>query len=417
MVFLFVIDNLKSDCGANVNIALNLSKALRNMGNQVIAVTRQNIDNEICEYNKKSFDKVFVVPDKCYDILFGLYKEKKWNTRTRLYKLKEYFLRPYLLPIWIDWKVLEDGSLKRAYISQIRKADIDYKLDVVLAFSKPQWTETIVAKVSSKALKGVFKLDPYIYNEMYKGERIKKRQKKEQKIIDRVDLVFVTDLILNDLIEKNWNSRSTKLRKYQFPGILSNETFVNNEEGERSKESIHIYFVGRLFEDIRNPEFVLNLFLNLHREYILHIVGYGADSIIEKYRSKLGRRLVLHGALSSTAAHKLMQNADVLLNIGNTIRNQLPSKIFDYINTGRPIINCCKLKDCPSIKYLSKYPLGYSFFEQDGITENLKKEIIDFVETNVNKQVCKETILELYQECTDTFVAESIVKEFSLLKT
>ena len=41
---------------------------------------------------------------------------------------------------------------------------------------------------------------------------------------------------------------------------------------------------------------------------------------------------------------RIYQEADILVNIGNSIDNQMPSKIFEYISTGKPILNFYKIR-------------------------------------------------------------------------
>ena len=45
------------------------------------------------------------------------------------------------------------------------------------------------------------------------------------------------------------------------------------------------------------------------------------------------------GRVSHTVAIQYMSEADFLLNIGNSISSMVPSKIFEYISTGKPIIS------------------------------------------------------------------------------
>ena len=53
------------------------------------------------------------------------------------------------------------------------------------------------------------------------------------------------------------------------------------------------------------------------------------------------------------------------MNIGNAVDNQMPSKIFEYISTGKPIINIFKSTDCPTLKYLGRYPLVLNIHEAE----------------------------------------------------
>ena len=52
-----------------------------------------------------------------------------------------------------------------------------------------------------------------------------------------------------------------------------------------------------------------------------------------------------------------MLEADVLINIGSSVDTMVPSKIFEYMATGKPIISFFRHDTEPSIHYLGHYPL------------------------------------------------------------
>ena len=71
------------------------------------------------------------------------------------------------------------------------------------------------------------------------------------------------------------------------------------------------------------------------------------------------------GSLSGEALQRQYAETEVLVNIGNAVDNQMPSKIFEYISTGKPIINIFKSTDCPTLKYLGRYPLVLNIHEAE----------------------------------------------------
>ena len=48
---------------------------------------------------------------------------------------------------------------------------------------------------------------------------------------------------------------------------------------------------------------------------------------------------------------------------GNKVDNQVPSKIFDYISLGKPIINVYTSEKDPALEYLKQYPLALNISE------------------------------------------------------
>ena len=101
-----------------------------------------------------------------------------------------------------------------------------------------------------------------------------------------------------------------------------------------------------------------------------------------------------------------MEESDILINIGNTIDNQVPSKIFDYISKRKPIINLYKISNCPSLKYLKKYPLALNLEESDKAFAENKEKINCFLkDLDSLHKISTEDILNIYQDCTPSYCA------------
>ena len=89
----------------------------------------------------------------------------------------------------------------------------------------------------------------------------------------------------------------------------------------------------------------------------------------------------------------------MLVNIGNSVDNFMPSKIFEYISTGKPIINVYKIPECPTLKYLAEYPLALCVSEEE-IRQDLPgcaAKVRTFCLENRGKRVSAEEIGRLYR--------------------
>ena len=106
----------------------------------------------------------------------------------------------------------------------------------------------------------------------------------------------------------------------------------------------------------------------------------------------------------------MIRQADILVNINNSVENQLASKLIDYICTGKPILNLCKKKNCPSLQYVSKYPYCMNIFEKKEIDRKLINDIIMFINFYQGKIYPFEKICEVFKNNTDEYVAELVIK-------
>ena len=410
MRFLFVVDNLKSDCGANVNIAMSLSNELRKEGHSVYAITKQNIDSIVSPENTRAFDDVMFFEEKYYNRIMMHTRNASWKQKNRIEKAVIYLTHPGLLKAWLEMHII--GKMCLMYKKSIIRICKAKEIDAIVAFSFPYFTAEIVGKTKIDITKIVFQLDPYVYHKLIDSKGFDYRKRNAKKVMSHVNRVFVPELLYKEIEKKKELMIKNKIIPFQFPGI---KRFAFDESVAKKNDTNHImfFYVGRLYDEIRNPEYVLKLWTQLPEEYELHIVGDGAKNTIEKYKDILNSRLIQYGSLPVNKAYELMGEADILININNTIDNQLSSKLFDYINTGKPIVNICKLDNCPSLEYINRYPLAYTIFEKIGVTEEVIHGMQEFVNSSIGKRVTKEEILNKYYDCTDEYVANQLLESIS----
>lgn len=148
-----------------------------------------------------------------------------------------------------------------------------------------------------------------------------------------------------------------------------------------------LVFTGSLYRDIRSPDYLLRLIdaiLARRPATEVHFFGRLNDCMacFEPYRRHLGQGIVLHGPVDRDSAMAAIGDADVLVNIGNATPYQLPSKVVDYLASGRPILNLVTDEADSSLAVLSAYPAHLALRETaDGPSpEDVEKAAV-FIET------------------------------------
>lgn len=128
-----------------------------------------------------------------------------------------------------------------------------------------------------------------------------------------------------------------------------------------------VVYVGTLYRDIREPGYLLELFLcaisrGLPQHTELHLYGDVSSCIdkIHPYQAQLGKRLIVHGQVSREAVVIAMAEAEILVNIGNDTIYQLPSKVVEYLASGKRILNLAKSSRDSSALFFSDYPQAMS---------------------------------------------------------
>ena len=108
-------------------------------------------------------------------------------------------------------------------------------------------------------------------------------------------------------------------------------------------------------------------------------------------------------------AAALENRADVLVSLGNTYDNQMPSKLFSYLGTGKPLLHLAVTDTDPPLPYLAKYPLALVLHKKNGVTP----EVVDTLRrwlTDVQGQCLPYAqVTALYPEFTPGVVAQTFI--------
>lgn len=117
-----------------------------------------------------------------------------------------------------------------------------------------------------------------------------------------------------------------------------------------------IVYAGTLYKKIRNPKCAINLLIPVLKENELHFYGRGdCDDILSKCKGKFPAKIFNHGYVVYERIIEEISSANILLSIGNKETPMAPSKIFEYIATGKPIIHVYFEDSDPCIEPLLNY--------------------------------------------------------------
>ena len=98
-------------------------------------------------------------------------------------------------------------------------------------------------------------------------------------------------------------------------------------------------YSGTFISDIRNPKLLFEYLLQLKIDFKF-IIYTSYTNLIEKYRHKLGDKLVIHKPVNRELLLKELGKMDFLINLENIHSpGQVPSKLIDYAIANRPIIS------------------------------------------------------------------------------
>lgn len=402
MKILFIVWDLSRGNDANINIGKIVSNELITSGHKVYMLGKyeskvitqiqfsDNINYRYIETNKYQKERRIIDNDK-----------------KREYFLSDVFKKISFIPKYILEKIKQRKILDN-YVRKIEEICKKEEIDVAIAISIPFITSIALASANIKSKKVIYQLDPHFSH--YKNKMKRKILREEIDVINSVDVLVVTRLIYHDNKTNKLSPYVFKMCPIDFPNIrpLLKTKDINNIIFD--KRYINCIFVGNLYRDIRSADYLLRVFKEMKNDrLILHCIGGGDTEQLYDFKEILGERLIIHGVVNYERAINAMIDADILINIGNTISNQMPSKIFDYINTGKPILNFVKINNCPTLEYTIKYPLCLNIFESRKLTNDVIQEIEDFCIENKGYQIDYDLIKRIYNDCTVGVVVNKLM--------
>jgi len=283
-----------------------------------------------------------------------------------------------------------------AFTSKLNEIE---NMDLLIPASMP--FETVFAANSyknknPKTLLVPYLFDPYIENEnLFYNVFLKKIKSNYSKKLEYNIMKNSEKVILMNHLKKNFDNKYSELKlKFEFvehPLLIPN---ISNEE--EKKGDFNFVYTGSFYKKIRNPKMLIKVFklvISELKNSKMNIYSFGdCEELLIKEVKGAENNIVLNGSVSMEESVLKMKEADFLIAVGNTTSSQSPSKIFEYMSFGKPIIYFLNNYSDRNIDVLSKYPLSL------------------IVDKNLNEYEAKKLIIQFVYECIDSKidVAESL---------
>lgn len=310
---------------------------------------------------------------------------------------------------------IKDTNWNDALTNRILKLNLQYEFDVIVpvhsGLSVLLPTLSAFQSCSSKLALVPYFLDPLSTHQESSWCKTSVFQI-EKELYSNCAKAIVTEEMYDETRKSILSHFQSKLVPIKFPNVRPFHKEDSPDDIYFDRDFVNCSYIGTLNSAIRDARFILEMFSKSTDSKIrLNIVGetIGENKYIEIAKSILHERLIVHGKVSAQAAENAIINSDVLINIGNCLSNMVPSKIFDYFSSGRPVVSTYKRHDCPSLKHTQKYPLCLNLFEGQPITEQLVTEFENFCLEKRYEHVEYKKVAELFRENTLEYVGEQFL--------
>ena len=302
----------------------------------------------------------------------------------------------------VDRKGLSDARTSLVLRSAAKRIHQSFPFDALLVCVEPFSAACIIPLMNRDIKTSVYFMDPTIYTR----KKLRFRRKMMQRILASADLILTTPFILKAMEQANLKVKCEHIATVGFPMIAENHAAGK----KRNDGKIRLLYCGWLYSDIRSPQYFLGIVSRLDERFKVTFMGKECELLQERFPTKSKATLITLPNQPYEVALQAMADADVLINIGNSVPVHMPSKTLEYINTGKPMVNFYKFSDCPTLYYTKRYPLALNLFEEEKDMDAAASRFVRFCEETAGKKVDHDWIEAEYADCTPRYIAQKIIE-------
>ncbi len=253
---------------------------------------------------------------------------------------------------------------------------------------------------------------------MSKDFWIKKGFDWERKFYNNFDLILNPKCHEENYEQEKYEQFRSKLEIIDFPHIYDNQAL--NEETKISNSLSNKYTI--IYAGALRGNVVRKMLDCLSDELegktiALEIYGYNSEDSLCGFSNVEARKSIkLRGSVPHEDILKIEKQADVLLSVGNTGSTMkfVPSKIFEYMSTGKKILHFCETWDDSCVEYYRKYPNACIINVSENADEN-KQKIREFL-AKPQKSVSYSDLCGMFPMNTPEYTADIIENKLGIVQ-
>jgi len=229
----------------------------------------------------------------------------------------------------------------------------------------------------------------------------KRRRACEEKLVANAERIIVMEA--SKKFHEQYSSNMIYYHKMVYmdiPGFIK-QIYTEQTSSLIMPGKINIVFSGVLTLPDRDPTYILQLFDCLNRKDVVLVflcIGNG-KRVLERENLDFKGKMIVSGYVKQNELKAIYRDANFLINFGSSNPSMVPSKIFEYMSHGKPIISTKMIDDEPCIQYLKHYPAALIIDQRVPLHENAEKLNV-FINKNVGLHVPYGTIRDSYRKNT-----------------
>ncbi|WP_373472198.1 hypothetical protein [Carnobacterium alterfunditum] len=343
--------------------------------------------------------------------------------KSKINEIKMISLRSFEYSKVIMSKTTTQKYLVKEYLKKLSNVE---NIDIIIPTCYP--FESILAsqKYKRKYNKNV-KIIPFLFdkfsdsptlhrNNINKKWKYKEHLVLEEKMIKDAEKVFYVDSWI-DHTEKHFKKYRKKFIHVEHPLIVEYNHGKLNKKIKNEDNFIDIVYTGVLDKKVRSPFRTLKIISKLVEKnnklrFHFYVLG-NCGNELDEYHMEYPNNIFNHGQVKSDVALFKIMESNILLSIGNTDVSLIPSKIFEYMSCGKPIIHFYTSEDDRVISLLNNYNLGFCVKQDKEIDEHMINQITEFFDVNKFRNMPFDEVEKNFFEATPKFISKKIINSFS----
>ena len=279
--------------------------------------------------------------------------------------------------------------------------------DLIISVSNPFLNHDIAKEIKEKCHIPVwylFFLDQFAdaYTAHSTQEEVNRRKQKEATAFEACQKIFTTQPIFDHCTQLQ--NAKFKEKTVVVPDVFIQDLTHFCKEGD--PDVFRVGYFGAFLPKIREPKKLFEILSRLPKAVLVDIYYTGCDTEVEKLEH--GENVRLHDLIRDPERYReTVGKTDILINVGNLVANQIPSKIYDCIGFGKPMIHFYQDDEDFTLQKFSKYPL-IRFVDYRKDPDLAAKEFLAACAELKGKTLSYEHIKELFG--TDTI--ESFLDQY-----
>lgn len=325
-----------------------------------------------------------------------------WSWRIR--RLIAFPLWPLSAPLFA-WKVYHKAE--QIYIKE--------KIDCVIGVYQPIESMFVLLKLHNKfiniktAMYMCDSLSDGVFTKIFPRKFVQHRaQQYEQKVANTANFIFCLPFVKNSII-KNHLIDINKIIEVDIPYVTM---YGRLHDVLMHRDKLYFVYAGILNVSLRNPSYAIETIRRIKIKSALCFYGHTDTTSYFNASQTQSEHVDIkyYGAIDYEKCQEQLLNADILINISNRNTIQVPSKIFEYMSLGKPLITFFSDIDDHSLKYLKKYPLSLLIYEDWNKIEENVMLIEAFIRESAGKHMPFETVKSLFPRNTPEYTAKKLVE-------